>query len=55
MYLKLFFSARYLCHVFKASRTETSDGQLFWHLKCIVYETNKKYCEILTIYDCVEK
>ena len=32
-------------------RAETSGGQLFRRLKCIVYKTNKKYYEILTLYE----
>ena len=26
-----------------------------WRFKCIVYKTNKKYYEISTLYECVEK
>ena len=40
---------------FKASSAETSSGKLFRRFKCIVYITNKKYYEILTMYECVEK
>ena len=31
-------------------RAETSGGQLFRRFKCIVYKTNGKYYEILTLY-----
>ena len=40
---------------FKASRAETPGGQLFRRFKFIVYKTNKKYYEILTISECIEK
>ena len=39
----------------RASRAQTPGGQTNRCFKCIVYQTNTKYYEKLTMCECVEK
>ena len=52
-----FFSARCLYHVgsFRASRAETPGGNLIGALSALYIKQIKKYYEISTMYECVEK